>query len=124
MGLAVAVVLVAVALAVTAMSSHQKSTDRTLASGLADEALQDFVYGLPPASNPFWSVTSHASPLSTSTRQLGTSRFTTDLFVQDAAALGSGNKLVTVNVSWGSGDLGRAGYGVQTLTLSRLIYAH
>ena len=124
MGLAVAVVLVAVQLAVAALGSHQKSTDRTAASALAARALDDYAYNLPSVNDPFWALSTFTNPVSSQETQLGSSRFTTSLHLRDASALGSGNKVVTANVTWGSGELGRAGQGSQVVTLSRLIYAH
>ena len=122
-GLTVVAVLSAIALGISAMQSNQKSSDLMLASTLATQTTESFVYGLPGVTDPFWS-TVQTGIYQTSSVQLGNSTFEQDLFLQDLSSTQAGLKMVLVNVSWGSGATGRTGYGQQSVQVSRLIYGH
>ena len=124
LGLSVVVVLMAVALAITALRSNQKSADQTVACSWGGKVLENFVYSLPPSTDSFWSSSTSSGLYLTDNVVLGTTPFKSELFVTDLASVGAGTKLVTVNVSWGSGVQGRTGYGQQVASLARLIYAH
>lgn len=122
LGLSVVIILVAVALGITATRSNQKSSDIVAANGWAAQEMENYVYGLPPGSDPFWSTTSYAVPYATDDVQLGTSKFHCDFYLTDMGSVGAGLKKVVVNVTWGSGTVGQTGYGQQVTSLARLIY--
>lgn len=126
MGVAVTVVLLVIALAITGGRANQKSSDTVTANGLAQSCIENFVYGLPPSSATFWTQTGFASPYQQDTVHLSEVDYERAVYLADLSGGGgpSGEFLVTVRVSWESGLAGRAGQGIQTTSVSRLIYAH
>ncbi len=125
-GLLVVVVLLAVALGISSLRTNQKGSDLTVGSAWGTQVLENFVYSVPDSTASFWTTSSYTSPYQTDNIQLGSTDYQAKLFITDMATLGSGTKLVTVNVTWGSGTIGqtKAGIGLQSTAISRLLYAH
>lgn len=122
LGLAVVAILTVVGLALTALRGNQKASDQSVATAIAAKELEEFVYGLPPAADPFWGPSAVTNPYAVSKTTLSGTEFETRLTLTDLTTL-SGAKMVSVNVTWGSGVQGRAGYGTQVVGVSRMIYA-
>ena len=124
LGLCVVAVLSAIALGISASQSNQKLTDQAIATGLANQEMNQLIYALPASTDPFWNLTTFGSPYESDTVQLGRMPFQVSIFLQDLSSMGSGMRMALVNVSWDSGVQGRTGYGMQSVQASRLIYAH
>lgn len=126
LGLLVVVVLLAIALGISSLRTNQKGSDLTVGSAWGTQILENFVYGLPDSNGPFWSSSSYTSPYQTDNIQLSNTAYQARLFIADMGTLGTGTKLVTVNVTWGNGTVGqsKAGVGLQSTSISRLLYAH
>jgi hypothetical protein len=125
-GMAVTVVLLVMALALSAGRANQKSSDTITATGLAQAAMENFVYSLPPSADPFWTQTSFASPYQQDLVHLSEVDYLRAYYLSDLSSSGgpAGGLLITVRVSWESGLAGRDGQGLQSTSVSRLIYAH
>lgn len=124
LGLLAVVVLSAVTLAITAIRSNQKASDLQVAGVLAGQQVEAFVQRLPRFNHSFWTTGGFPSPYSTDTVAFGNTTYESRLFVTDLSSHGRGLRLVTVNVSWDSGDTWRVGYGRRATSVSRLVYAH
>lgn len=125
MGLCAVAILTALSLAISALRSHQKGSDLEVGNAWAGQLLEQFVYGLPGTTASFWSSGAFASPYQTDSIRLGSTTFEGSVFLTDLSSAGSsGIRMVTVNVTWGSGAAGRMGSGQQTTALARLVYAH
>lgn len=124
MGLIVVAILTSIALSISASRSHQKSGDLALANGYASQVMDDFLYGLPASSDPFWGNTSFSDPYLQDQVNLGGKDFNADLHLESLASVTPGLLRCTVNVTWQSGVQGQAGQGLQVTQVSRLIYGH
>lgn len=120
LGLAVVVTLISLALVLSALKTTNKSSDLTSAEALAQDALENFIYGLPD-SGPFWTTTSFASPYQQDTVTLGQQQFRRTLEIFDHGAHSQGLRQIVVRVDWEGGQSGRAGEGRQVREVSRLV---
>ena len=123
LGLIAVAVLSAIALSIAAMRSTTKSSDVMVAQAYAGQVVDEFVYGLPPSSDAFWSVASYASPYQQDTAQLGDKTYLANLYLENLTTASPGLLRCTVNVTWQSGQVGQAGQGRQVAETSRLLYA-
>lgn len=123
LGLFVVVILSATQLAFIALNSNTKTTDEIAADTLAQQTIENFIYGLPPGSSTFWTTTTFAVPYQQDTVNLGTQSFQRALYVTDYGLTVDGLRSVRVRISWGNGDVGKAGQGVQIAEVTRLVSA-
>ena len=123
MGLAVVLVLLVMALAITASNANQKGSDTLTANGVLQGKLEEFLYSLPPSTDGFWSQSSFASPYEQDSRVLSGTQYFRAIYLNDSPAAAGGTKLLTARVSWQGGTQGRMGQGTQTTSVTRLIYA-
>lgn len=123
LGLCVVVVLSLVALAIAALRSNNKSTDLAVAQARAGQVLDEFVYGLPPSTDPFWAQNSFASPYQQDTTQVGSNNFTTQLYLTSLGTAAPGLFRCSVNTTWQGGQVGAAGQGKQVVEVARILYA-
>lgn len=121
LGLCVVVVLAAVQLAMVSLKANSKSLDEVAADGLAQQAAENFIYGLPPASATFWTATTFGAPYQQDTVTLGQQDYQTAVYVTDYGSVTPGLRSVRVRVSWGGGTSGRAGQGTQISEVVRLV---
>ena len=121
LGLLAVVILVTVQLALVALNSNTKTSDEIAAEALAQETVETFVYQLPPATSSFWTTTSFASPYQQDVVRLGRNDLSRTIYVQDRAALQAGLRSVQVVVTWGNGERGKSGLGLQVAEVVRLV---
>jgi hypothetical protein len=119
LGLSCVVLLLVVALAITANRSTRKSSATLVANSYASQFLERFVYDLPPAGDPFWAHQSYAQPYMQDQAQLGPVLYQSRMFLAPIGSISPGLLRCTVNVSWSGG----AEQGSQALSISRLLYA-
>lgn len=120
LGLATMVILVSIGLVLSALKSGNKSTDASTAEALAQDTLENFIYGLPD-SGPFWTATSFASPYQQDQVTLGTQDFFRTTEVVDQGSHSPGVRQIVIRISWEGGQTGRAGEGRQVREVSRLV---
>lgn len=123
LGFCAVAVLSAIALSIAAGRSTTKSSDVLVAQSYAGQVADQFIYGLPPSTDTFWSQTSFSSPYQTDTTQIGGKTYQANLFIQSLSVASPGLLRCSVNVTWQSGTVGQAGQGQQVAEISRLIYA-
>lgn len=123
LGLCVVVILSLIALAISALRSNSKSSDMVVAQARANQVLDEFVYGLPPATDPFWGQSAFASPYQQDTTQIGSNVFTTQVFLTSLGTAAPGMFRCAVNTTWQGGQSGAAGQGRQVVEVARLLYA-
>ena len=123
LGLCVVVVLSLVALSIAALRSNNKSSDTAVAQARADLVLDEFIYGLPPSSDPFWSQSSFASPYQQDTAQVGSNNYTSQLYLTSLGTAAPGLLRCSVNTTWQGGQAGAAGQGKQVVEVARILYA-
>lgn len=121
LGLCVVVVLSAVQLGIVALRANSKSLDEVAADGLAQQASENFIYALPPASAAFWTATTFASPYEQDSVTLGQQQFQRAIYVTDYGTVTPGLRSVRVRITWGNGAAGRAGQGTQLSEVNRLV---
>lgn len=121
LGLCVVVVLSAVQLALVALKANSKSLDEVAADGLAQQAVENFVYALPPGSAPFWTSTTFTSPYQQDSVTMGQQDYQRAIYVTDYGTVTPGLRSVRVRVTWGGGAVGRAGQGTQISEVNRLV---
>lgn len=119
LGFCCVVLLLVVALAISANRSQRKSSSTLVANSYAGQVLEDFVYGLPPAGDGFWDQSTYNSPYSQEQSQLGPVLYSSRLYLEPLNTASPGLLRCTVNVSWSAG----AQQGNQALSISRLLYA-
>lgn len=119
LGLCCVVLLLVVALAISANRSQRKSSATLVANSYAGQVLEEFVYGLPAAGSGFWAQSTFASPYQQGQSQLGPVLYQSRLYLEPMGTVAPGLLRCTVNVSWSAG----AQQGNQALSVSRLLYA-
>lgn len=119
LGLCCVVLLLVVALAISANRSQRKSSATLVANSYASQVMEDFVYRLPAAGNGFWDQSSYGSPYLQDQSQLGPVLYQSRLFLEPMGSAAPGLLRCTVNVTWSAG----AQQGNQALSISRLLYA-
>lgn len=119
LGFCCVVLLLVVALAISANRTQRKSSSTLVANSYAGQVLEDFVYGLPPAGDSFWDQSTYTSPYAQGQSQLGPVLYQSRLYLEPLNAAAPGLLRCTVNVSWSAG----AQQGNQVLSISRLLYA-
>lgn len=123
LGLCVVVVLSLIALSIAALRSNSKSSDAVVAQARAGQVLDEFVYGLPPSTDSFWTQSSFASPYQQDTTQIGPNNFTTQLYLTSLGTTAPGLFRCSVNTTWQGGQAGAAGQGTQVVEVARILYA-
>lgn len=119
MGLCSVILLLVMALAITAHRGERKSAAVVVANSCADRVLERFLDQLPGADSPLWQQSSFAQPYQLDQSQVGSQLFESRLYLETVGAGVPGLLRCTVNVSWSAGSQ----QGLQALSLSRLIYA-
>ncbi len=119
LGLCCVVLLLVVALAISANRSQRKSSATLVANSYAGQVMEEFVYSLPSAGHGFWSQSTFTSPYAQDQSQLGPVFYQSRLFLEPMGTVAPGLLRCTVNVSWSAG----AQQGNQALSISRLLYA-
>ncbi|MBX3172132.1 MAG: hypothetical protein KF760_32305 [Candidatus Eremiobacteraeota bacterium] len=119
LGLCCVVLLLVVALAISANRTQRKSSATLVANSYAGQVLEEFVYSLPPAGDDFWSHSTFTNPYAQDQSQLGPVLYQSRLFLEPMGTVAPGLLRCTVNVSWSAG----AQQGNQALSISRLLYA-
>ena len=114
------VVLMTMALAMTALKGSNKSTDASTADALAQDTAENFIYGL-PATGSFWTATVFPNPYQSDTVTLGNQPFQREIQVIDLGATSPGLRQVVIRITWQSGATGRAGLGTQVSEVTRLV---
>ncbi len=123
LGLCVVVILSLIALAIAALRSNNKSSDSAVAEARANRVLDEFIYGLPASSDPFWSQTSFTTPYQQDTTQIGSNNFTSQVYLSSIAPSAPGVLRVAVNTTWQGGQAGAGGQGLQVVEIARILYA-
>jgi Tfp pilus assembly protein PilV len=121
LGLCVVVILSAIQLSIVALHGNTKSSDKITADALAQELADTFIYGLPPASAPFWTATAFASPYQQDKVAMGSQDFTRTIYLSDESSVLPGLRALKVRVSWAEGTDSRAGQGLQATEVTRLV---
>jgi len=120
LGLATMVILISIGLVLSALKSGNKSTDTTTADALAQDTLENFIYGLPD-SGTFWTTTAFASPYQQDQVSLGSQDFQRTIEVIDQGSHSPGLRQIVIRISWEGGQAGRSGEGRQVREVSRLV---
>lgn len=118
-GLCTVVLLLVLALAISANRTERKSSDTLVANSYASQVLEEFVYDLPAAGTSFWEQGSFTSPYGQDQSQLGPLLYQSRLFLEPIGSAAPGLLRCTVNVSWSAGTQ----QGSQAVSVSRLVYA-
>ena len=119
LGLCSIVLLLVIALAVSAHRGQRKSSLSLVGHSYASQTLETFLYALPPSSDNFWSSPTFANPYFQDQSQIGPTLYQSQLHLQPLGSTAPGMLRCTVNVSWSAGSQ----LGQQNLSISRLIYA-
>lgn len=119
LGLCTVVLLLVLALAISANRSERKSGDSLVANSYASRVMEEFVYGLPAGGDGFWTQSSFTSPYQQDQSQVGPVLYQSRLFLEPLGAVAPGLLRCTVNVTWSAG----AQMGNQAVSVSRLVYA-
>lgn len=119
LGLCAVVLLMVIALGISANRTQRKSSAALIGHSYANQVLETFLYDVPPSGASFWAQTSYASPYAQDQEQLGQVQYTSRLYLDPMGAPAPGLLRCTVNVSWSAG----AQQGTQALSISRLVYA-
>jgi len=111
--LAAIVVLLLVALGLSALKSNQKASDQVLAQSLAHQWVERELYQAQQnASSGLWSANSDTSAYSTQQVSVGLNSYQMALYVSDFNDPATPRlKRLRLRVSWWDGDDRRAGYG-------------
>lgn len=120
LGLATIVILVSIGLVLSALKAGNKSTDTSTADALAQDTLENFIYGLPD-SGAFWTATSFLSPYQQDQVNLGSQEFGRTIEVIDQGSHSPGLRQIVIRITWEGGQAGRAGEGRQVREVSRLV---
>ena len=123
LALAAILVLLSVALSLTAMKGNQKGSDLTLAQSLAHQWMAQEIYQAQHnAGAGFWASNSDAAVYSSQELSLGPQRFTLSYYVSDASDTSAPNlKKVRLRLSWWGGELNREGYGKLSTEVVRFV---
>ena len=113
LALAATVVLLMVALSLTALKGNQKATDQTLAQSVAHQWVERELYQAQQNSgSALWSANSDTATYSITQVSVGQQAYTMALYVSDSNDPATPRlKKLRLRVSWWGGEPNRAGYG-------------